>query len=241
MVRQLNRLTIDVDNAQTLCKHIPENSRKYIEWESQACVWVEKAKGLARNITKSFEGMARKEYTDDEVLEEFISSPQIEEVKAELPRQALIGGQKLAEDAARDFAWWQKIADDVGTLGVVGTVGCGGVGACVVPCTAVIAVALITGELCYKYVKSAQYNDVKIHLRDKAVLLASLTEIMEKDVRVLNEISVYLDEIFRRKMKVESKKKLGHLEADLILDKAKLLMGACEKYFQLKGRKTETE
>ena len=101
-----------------------------------------------------------------------------------------------------------------------------------------IAVALlIPSELCYKYVKSAQYNDVKIHLRDKVVLLASLTEIMEQDVRILNEISVYLEEIFRRKMKVESKKKLGHLEADLI----KLLMGACEKYFQLKGRKTETE
>ena len=105
-----------------------------------------------------------------------------------------------------------------------------------------IAVALlIPSELCYKYVKSAQYNDVKIHLRDIVVLLASLTEIMEQDVRILNEISVYLEEIFRRKMKVESKKKLGHLEADLILDKAKLLMGACEKYFQLKGRKTETE
>ena len=77
--------------------------------------------GTSRRALKGWHGRN----TDDEALEEFISSPQIEEVKAELPRQALIGGQKLAEDAARDFAWWQKIADDVGTLGVVGTVGCG--------------------------------------------------------------------------------------------------------------------
>ena len=250
--RQLQAKTIFLDpsnstEVKVFYDEMPDALKTFIKWKREAARITVATSEIGGFLTMAFDGLKQDppKYTEEEVYEDFISTERIDEIKkleSEIGHFKLIDAGKLAQDAARDFSWWEQFANDATTIGTAATscAGAGGVlvaaaalanpvGAAVVGVSAIVAVSF---ELAFGWNRSTSYKEGKINLRDIVLIVSDICESIRRDVQLLDKMGVYASNIAKCQEKVQTRGRINNLQRDKIIKSAKKMKEVCDRYME---------
>ena len=167
------------------------------------------------------------------------SITKIKNLESEIVHFKVIDAGKLAQDAARDFSWWEQFANDATEIGTAAT-SCAGVGGVLTavalanPVGAAVvggsALAAVTFELVLGSNRSWRNKKGKLNLADRALLVSDICESIRRDVRLLDEMGVYASNIAKCQEKVQTRGRINNLQRDKIIKSAGKMKDACDRY-----------
>ena len=247
--RQLQAKTIFLDpsnstEVKVFYDEMPDALKTFIKWKREAARITVATSEIGGFLTMAFDGLKQDppEYTEEEVYEDFISTEAIDEIKnlkSEIAHFKVIDVGKLAQDAARDFSWWEQFTTDATEIGTAATscAGAGGVlvaaalanpvGVAVVGASAIVAVSF---QLALGWNRSTRYKEGKVNLRDIALIVSDICESIRKDVQLLDEMGVYASNIAKCQEKVQNAGRINKLQRDKIIKSAIKMKEACRQY-----------
>ena len=250
--QQLREVTIALDpsksrEVEAFRDGMPDTVKTFVKWKTEAARITVATSEIGDFLTMAFDGLKQDppEYTEEEVYEDFISTEKIDKIKemeSEIVHFKAIDAVKLAQDAARDFSWWEQFANDATEIGTAAT-SCAGaagvlvaaaalanpVGVAVVGSSAVVAV---TFQLVIGFNQSRRNKKGKLNLRDRAMLISDLCESIGRDARLLDEMGVYASNIAKCQEKVQKRGQINNLQRDKIIKSAKKMKEACDRYME---------
>ena len=247
--QKLQEVTIFLDpsnskEVQAFYNNMPDTVETFVKWKRDAARITAATSQIGDDLIMAFDGLKQDppEYTEEEVCEEFISTKAIDKIKnleSEIVHFKVIDAGKLAQDAARDFSWWEQFANDATEIGTAAT-SCAGVGVLTAfialsnPVGAGVvtslALAAVTLELVLGSNRSWRNKKGKLNLADRALLVSDICESIRRDVRLLDEMGVYASNIAKCQEKVQTRGRINNLQRDKIIKSAGKMKDACDRY-----------
>ena len=248
--QQLREVTIFLDpsksrEVQAFRDEMPDTVKTFVKWKTEALKITVETSEIGESLIMAFDGLKQDppKYTEEEVYEDFMSTEKIDKIKkleSETAHFKAIDAVKLAQDAARDFSWWEQFANDATEIGTTAT-GCAGAAGVLVAGAALAnpvgigvvgssALVVLTFQLLIGFNRSWRNKKGKLNLRDRAMLVSDICESIRRDVRLLNEMGVYASNIAKCQEKVQTRGRINNLQRDKIVKSAKKMKEACDRY-----------
>ena len=250
--KQLREVTVFLDSSkrkevQAFRDEMPDTVKTFAKWKREAVWMTLDTSEIGESLTMAFEDLKQDspEYTEEEVFEDFTSTETIDKIKkleSEIAHFKLIDAVTLAQDAARDFSWWEQLANDATTISTAAT-SCAGAGVALVKLLAlanpagaqVVAISTLSAvafEFLLGWNRSARNKKGKLNLRDSALLVSDICESIRRDVQLLDEMGVYARNIAKCQEKVQKAGRVNKLQRDKIIKSAKKMKEACDRYME---------
>ena len=242
--QELREVTLDLDPSDSeavrlFYDHMPNAVREFDEWKREAARLVIKTSQAGSFLTMAFTS----KYTDNEIYDDFISESftnEMERLRSEIAHNKVIDGMKLAQDAARNFAWWQKfhgeassnLATVTSLAGVTSIVAGAALELPLLLAAGPVAVPVVAFQLWFGWDRVARNKEGKINLRDAALTLSDITESIQQDIRLLDEIGVYVANVATCQQKVRRAGRFNNLQKDKIVISARKMEEASNRYTQ---------
>ena len=250
--KQLREVTVFLDSSkrkevQAFRDEMPDTVKTFAKWKREAAWMTLDTSAIGESLTMAFEDLKQDspEYTEEEVFEDFTSTETIDKIKkleSEIAHFKVIDAVTLAQDAARDFAWWEQLENDATTIGIAAT-SCAGAGVALVKLLAlanpagaqVVAISTLSAvvfEFLLGWNRSARNKKDKLNLRDSALLVSNICESIRRDVQLLDEMGVYASNIAKCQEKVQKAGRVNKLQRDKIIKSANKMKEACDRYME---------
>ena len=256
--QKLQEMTIDLDpsnskEVRAFYDEMPDTVKTFVKWEREAERITLETSEIGESLIMALDGLKQDppKYTEQEVYEDFMSTERIDKIKnlqSETAHFKAIDAGKLAQDAARDFSWWEQFANDATEIGTTAT-GCAGAAGVLVAGAALAnpvgigvvgssALVVLTFQLLIGFNRSWRNKKGKLNLRDKALIISDICESIRRYVQLLDKIGVYASNIAKCQEKVQTSGEINNLQRDKIIKSAKKMKEACNQYL---GREIQDE